>query len=179
MKQISLIIWLVLSISHGFSQDLYNEIFSRQRVNVTPELLDSALQVCDSILLLEPNNIDAQYSKAMVYYYREQNSESRKEFKELLKLDSSLADVYYNIALTHMNESREFRFFSKYGNEDLSNEHAYWECNGSEEECLKTANTIYPLIQRFLELETKLIGEDSLYFNRMLNSLEEYIEENE
>lgn len=125
MKYILLLILFVSGKNFCFSQELFNDLFSKTKINITSNILDEALQKCDSILLSDPENVDVIYSKAMIFYYLQQFADSRQQMEMVLKVDSGKADIHFNIATTYINEFEKLLFIPRYSNPKFSNEKPY------------------------------------------------------
>ena len=64
----------------------------------------NAVNYYNSAIEIEPNNIEGHRNKGLFYHFRSEYSEARKSFVNIINIDSSFEETYFNIGNTYLGQ---------------------------------------------------------------------------
>ena len=64
----------------------------------------NAVNYYNSAIEIEPNNIEGHRNKGLFYHFRSEYTEARKSFVNIISIDSSFEETYFNIGNTYLGQ---------------------------------------------------------------------------
>jgi tetratricopeptide (TPR) repeat protein len=151
-----LLILIVFFQSTIFGQDLAQKYFKEVSGIESTDNYKFYLAKCDSAIKVDPNDFNSRFSRALIFSFKQKYELEREEYKSIIAIDSTNADIYFNLAASYINESNNLTYIPKLYDYERkkSKRKNHWDCKGDEVECMKMAHVVYPLIKRAALIDT-------------------------